>query len=133
MLAASAVWGATASAKEESGFGGEQIAGFAINTAIQAGDAVEAQEDERRAQAELVRDIFGNPFRPVIFLPLWPTDTVVSLAKQMYDSREFSALPILADALQDAGCDSDDVLTHCRAPGTHVRGCWVVDQVLGKE
>jgi hypothetical protein len=51
----------------------------------------------------------------------------------MYDDREFSAMPILADALQDAGCDDEDVLTHCRDTSlAHVRGCWVVDLVLGK-
>ena len=84
-------------------------------------------------QADLVRCVFGNPFRPVTFLPDWRTDTAVSLARQMYDSRDFGAMPILADALQDAGCDNDDVLNHCRdANQTHVRGCWVVDLVLGK-
>ncbi|VTU00166.1 Uncharacterized protein (Fragment) OS=uncultured bacterium PE=4 SV=1 [Gemmataceae bacterium] len=83
--------------------------------------------------ATLIRDIFGNPFRPVAFDPEWRTSTVVALAQQMYDTRDFSAMPILADALQDAGCDSDDVLTHCRGTGPHVRGCWVVDAVLGKE
>jgi hypothetical protein len=52
----------------------------------------------------------------------------------MYQARDFSAMPILADALQDAGCDNDDVLTHCRDTAQpHVRGCWVVDLVLGKE
>jgi hypothetical protein len=80
-----------------------------------------------------LRDIFGNPFRPVAFSPEWRTDTVVTLARTMYESREFGAMPILADALQDAGCDNDDILNHCREPGTHVRGCWVVDLVLGKE
>ena len=80
----------------------------------------------------VVRDIFGNPFRLVAFSPAWRTDTAMSLARQMYESREFSAMPILADALQDAGCDND-VLAHCRGPGPHVRGCWVVDRVLGKE
>ena len=54
-------------------------------------------------------------------------------AQQMYESRDFSAMPILADALQDAGCDNADILDHCRGPGPHVRGCWVVDLVLGKE
>jgi hypothetical protein len=81
----------------------------------------------------LLRDIFGNPFRPVTFSPSWRTDTAVALARQMYESRDFSAMPILADALQDAGCDSDDILNHCRGPESHVRGCWVVDLVLGKE
>ena len=51
----------------------------------------------------------------------------------MYESHDFSAMPILADALQDAGCDNDDILAHCRNSTTHVRGCWVVDLVLGKE
>jgi hypothetical protein len=83
---------------------------------------------------DLFRDIFGNPFRPVSFSPSWQTDTAVALARQMYDSRDFGAMPILADALQDAGCDSDDILAHCRDPKqVHVRGCWVVDLVLGKE
>jgi hypothetical protein len=81
----------------------------------------------------ILRDVFGNPFRPVAFSPDWRTDTVLALARQMYDSREFSAMPILADALQDAGCDNDDILSHCRGDGPHVRGCWVVDLVLGKE
>jgi hypothetical protein len=82
----------------------------------------------------LLRDIFGNPFRPVTFSPEWRTDTAMSLARTMYDAREFSAMPILADALQDAGCDNEDILSHCR-DGTlkHVRGCWVVDHVLGKQ
>jgi hypothetical protein len=81
----------------------------------------------------LVRDIFGNPFHPVTFPSEWRTDTAVTLARQMYESRDFSAMPILADALQDAGCDNEDILNHCRQPGPHVRGCWVVDLVLGME
>jgi hypothetical protein len=81
----------------------------------------------------VIRDIFGNPFRPATFDPAWRTDTAVSLASQMYESRDFGAMPILADALQDAGCDSEDILGHCRGAGPHVRGCWVVDLVLGKE
>ena len=86
-----------------------------------------------RPDADRLRDIFGNPFRPVTFSPEWRTDTAVALARQMYESRDFSAMPILADALQDAGCDSDDILAHCRDPKqVHVRGCWVVDLVLGK-
>jgi hypothetical protein len=80
----------------------------------------------------LARDVFGNPFRPVTFSPNWRTDTTVSLARQMYEAREFSAMPILADSLQDAGCDDEAILAHCRGDGPHVRGCWVVDLVLGK-
>lgn len=72
-------------------------------------------------------------FRPVTFSPEWRTGTALTLAQQMYDAREFSAMPILADALQDAGCDCAAILDHCRGPGPHVRGGWVVDLVLGKE
>jgi hypothetical protein len=90
-------------------------------------------DKEQAAQSALVRDIFGNPFHPVTFSWEWRTNTALSLARQMYDSREFGAMPVLADALQDAGCDCDDILDHCRGPGPHVRGCWVVDLVLGKE
>ena len=87
----------------------------------------------KQYQPPLIRDVIGNPYHPVTFSPAWRTDTAVSLATQMYDARDFSAMPILADALQDAGCDSDDLLNHCRGEGPHVRGCWVVDLVLGKE
>jgi hypothetical protein len=88
---------------------------------------------EAAAQANILRDIFGNPFRPVDFSASRRTDTVVTLARQMYESREFGAMPVLADALQDAECGNEDVLSHCRSGGVHVRGCWVVDLVLGKE
>ncbi|MBA4191676.1 MAG: hypothetical protein C0467_27160 [Planctomycetaceae bacterium] len=92
------------------------------------------QEDYKHYGLPPLRDIFGNPFRPVSFDPCWRTSTAVSLAQGMYDSRDFSAMPILADALQDAGCEHADILTHCRdEKQVHVRGCWVVDLVLGKE
>jgi hypothetical protein len=82
---------------------------------------------------DVLHDIFGNPFRPVTFSPSWRTNTAVVLAQQMYESRDFSAMPILADALQDAGCANETVLRHCRDTSlVHVRGCWVVDEVLGK-
>lgn len=82
--------------------------------------------------ASSARDIFGNPFRPVAFSQKWRSDTAVSLATGIYADRAFDRLPILADALEEAGCDHPDILTHCRGPGPHVRGCWVVDAVLGK-
>ncbi|MBM3983945.1 MAG: hypothetical protein FJ304_27485 [Planctomycetes bacterium] len=81
----------------------------------------------------MILDTLGNPFRPVAFSSDWRTDTAIALARTMYDAREFGAMPILADALQDAGCDNDDILNHCRGTGPHVRGCWVCDLVLGKE
>jgi hypothetical protein len=80
----------------------------------------------------LLRCIAGNPFRPVTVNREWFTSTVVDLARGIYNERAFDRLPILADALQDASCDNDDILTHCRGPGPHARGCWVVDLVLGK-
>ncbi|WP_232068401.1 hypothetical protein [Gemmata obscuriglobus] len=83
--------------------------------------------------ATILREVLGNPFHPVDLDPEWRTQKVLAFARQMYESREFCTMPILADALQDAGCDSDDILDHCRGPGPHVRGCWVVDLVLGKE
>jgi hypothetical protein len=94
---------------------------------------IEIDPKEGRHQAQILRDIFGNPFRPAVFQPAWRTSTAVAIAQQMYDTRDFTAMPILADALQDAGCDNDNVLSHCReATGVHVRGCWVVDLVLSK-
>jgi hypothetical protein len=86
----------------------------------------------RDAQCQIVRDIFGNPFHPITFDPSWLTSTVLALARQMYDSRDFSAMPILGDALMDAGCSNEPILEHCRGPGPHVRGCWVCDLCLNK-
>jgi hypothetical protein len=78
------------------------------------------------------REIAGPMVTPT-FSRSWRTSTVLSLAQQMYESRDFGAMPILADALQDAGCDNEDILNHCRdTNATHVRGCWVIDGVLGK-
>ncbi len=84
------------------------------------------------AIADLIRDIHGNPFRPVTFAPEWRTSTVTAIAETIYADRTFGNLPVLADALEDAGCDHADILSHCRGSGPHVRGCWVVDLVLGK-
>ncbi|MBN9517067.1 hypothetical protein J0H58_00885 [bacterium] len=87
---------------------------------------------EKRIQADVLRDIFGNPFRPLAFDPAWRTTAVVGVGMGMYEGRDFSPMPVLADALEEAGCTAPDVLEHCRGPNTHVRGCWVVDLVLGK-
>jgi tetratricopeptide (TPR) repeat protein len=97
-----------------------------------AADAERAR-NEKIHQAALLRDIFGNPFGTVEFDPAWRTSDVVALAQQMYDSRDFSAMPVLADALQDAGCEDEDIFDHCRGSGPHYRGCWVVDLVLGRK
>ncbi|HEY1381779.1 MAG TPA: hypothetical protein VGF55_33580 [Gemmataceae bacterium] len=83
----------------------------------------------------MLRDIFGNPFRPVAVEPAWLAwnhGTVPAIARRVYDERRFEDLPILADALEDAGCTNADLLAHCRGGGPHVRGCWAVDLLLGK-
>lgn len=82
--------------------------------------------------SNLLRCVF-NPFHPITLDPSWLTSTVVSLAQQMYDSRDFSAMPILADALQDSSCDNETILTHCRGLGPHTRGCWLVDLLTNRE
>ncbi len=102
-----------------------------------------ATESQRVAeslfQADLIRDVFGNPFRPVSFDPNWVTPTVWSLAEGAYDERSLPAgtldcdrLAILADALEDAGCTDTAILSHCRGAGPHVRGCFVLDLLLGR-
>ena len=83
-------------------------------------------------QPQLLREAFGNPFRSVLVDPAWLTSTVLGLATGIYEEKSFDRMPILADALQDAGCDSEEILNHCRQPGEHVRGCWVIDTLLGK-
>lgn len=88
---------------------------------------------EHETHCDLLRCIFGNPFRPVTFAPSWRSETAVSLASGIYEERAFDRLPILADVLEEAGCDNSDVLNHLRGPSPHARGCWVVDGVLGKE
>ena len=112
---------------------GQRLLGGIQGHKIPVRDMPPEYAEELAVQAGLIHDIFGNPFRSVTFSPEWRTDTALSLARQMYESREFGAMPILADALQYAGCDHDDLLAHCRGDGPHVRGCWVVDLVLGKE
>ena len=87
---------------------------------------------ERRAQADLLRDVMGNPFRRVTVDPTWLTPGVVRLARAAYVDRAFDRMPILGDALEDAGCIDIAILAHCRDPVDHVRGCWVVDALLGK-
>jgi hypothetical protein len=91
-----------------------------------------ARAEDRAARSRTLRDIFGNPFRPVALDASCLTPTVTALASAIYDDRAFERLPILADALEEAGCDHAEVLNHCRREGIHARGCWVVDLLLGK-
>lgn len=92
----------------------------------------QVMQEERVAQVHLLRDLIGNPFRPSSADPSWITNDVVALAQALYEERAFDRLPILADALEEAGCDNQDILSHCRQLGDHVRGCWAVDLLLGK-
>jgi hypothetical protein len=92
------------------------------------------QASERHSQAALLRDIFGPlPFRAVPMNTSWPTPDVVALAQSMYDSRDFSQMQALTELLEVAGCGDREILGHCRGAGDHVRGCWLLDLLLGKE
>jgi hypothetical protein len=92
---------------------------------------------ECAAQCDFLRDIFGpSPFRRVTVDPswlLWNGGTIARLAEAIYEDRAYDRLPILADALEEAGCTDADILGHCRGGGNHVRGCWPVDLLLRKE
>jgi hypothetical protein len=111
-----------------------------IHESLLSALAPEPHPDRERLRGEwevrfaaVLREIAGDPFALVNFDPNWRTWTAVKLARLMHEAHKFSLMPILADALQDAGCDNDDILNHCRDPNAaHVRGCWVVDLVLGK-
>src|SRR5262249_51261794 len=89
------------------------------------------EKRERGIQCRLLHEIFGRfPFLPVPLNPAWlawSDGTVVRLAQGIYEERAYDRLPILADALEEAGCTDPDMLGHCRQPGEHVRGCWPVD------
>ncbi len=99
-------------------------------------EAESAMSTERLAQASLIRDIFGNPFHSRFPLPSamlgWNDRTVPRIAEGIYADRAFDRMPILHDALLDAGCNDEALLSHCRNPDGHVRGCWALDAILGK-
>jgi hypothetical protein len=102
------------------------------------GTETQRRENERRWEAcmkrhvALLRDVFGNPFRPVSFEPAWRTSQARALAQTAIEDRHFEDLPLLADALEEAGCADEAILSHLRGPGPHARGCWVVDLVLNR-
>jgi hypothetical protein len=108
-----------------------KAAGADLGAAWEAGRAAGL-----RRQVELLRDIAGNPFRPSSLDPAWLRwrgGLIARMAEQMYQDRDFRDLPILADALEEAGCADEGLLSHCRRPGEHARGCWALDLVLGRE
>ena len=100
--------------------------------------ALAAKAAERASQADLLRCVFGNPFRPVTLSPACRSPQVEALAQAAYEQRELPSghlepgrLAVLADALEDAGCSDSSLLDHLRGPGPHVRGCWALDLLLG--
>lgn len=107
--------------------------------ALQSDDPAEFQRSASRmtgCQADLLRCIVRSPFYPWTINPTWlgrKDCTIARLGQAVYDEGAFDRLPLLADALEEAGCDDADLLAHCRQPGPHVRGCWVVDLILHKE
>jgi hypothetical protein len=116
---------------------------WAIEAAEHLAQASRRPDQEKAAQVQLVYDLFGNPFRRARIGRGWLTwhdATVPKLAQTAYDERDLTSghldskrLAILADALEEAGCSSEDILAHLRGPGPHVRGCWVIDLVMRKE
>ncbi len=102
--------------------------------------ARQAAPDDPGRECELLREVFGNPFRPVSVAPAWQTAAALELARAAYAERHLPSghldsarLAILADALEEAGCEDEAVLSHLRSSGPHVRGCWALDLILGKE
>lgn len=103
-----------------------------VGWVIRAADALN-EKHVAGSSCTLIRCIFGPlPFRPVTLNPAWLTPAVTMLSQAIYDERAFDHLPILADALSESGCDNQDILSHCRKPGEHVKGCWVLDLLLGR-
>jgi hypothetical protein len=88
---------------------------------------------EGEACRTLLRDVFGNPFRPPAIDPnwlAWHEGVVARMARDLHDRRCFGEMPVLGDALEDAGCTDEVILSHCRAGGLHARGCWLLDLIL---
>jgi hypothetical protein len=136
---ASAVYYATAADAWEGAYKARQLAAEALFWRAGGFDSPDWQgvePAERRAQAELLRDIFGwLPFRLVPISPAWLAwdgGTVAKLAAAAYEERSFDRLAVLADALEEAGCADSELLGHLRGPGPHARGCWALDLLLGK-
>jgi hypothetical protein len=106
------------------------------NMGFSAGTATGQPEAEWQVHAVLLHDVIGNPFHPSPPLPAavltWNDGTVRRIAEGIYEEKAFDRLPILADALLDAGCNDEQLIQHCRSPGPHIRGCWALDLILGK-
>jgi hypothetical protein len=102
-------------------------------TGVASNALLGSPDDELLAQAKLLREIFGDHLQHFAVDPKWLTPGVLKLTQTIYDERALDQVPRLAEELEKAGCSNDEVLGHCRGTGAHVRGCWVVDLLLGKE
>jgi hypothetical protein len=140
-----------ADASWEAAFQQAWIRGDNLPEAVHAADATAAAKwlpmreaartEEQQFQSHLLHDLFGFLlFRPVSLDSAWRTPAVLSLSEAAYEERTLPAgtldpdrLAVLADALEDAGCTDEQILVHLREPSPHVRGCWVVDAILGKD
>jgi hypothetical protein len=113
---------------------GRLLANRSLNGTDDSDEWMSRLRTERRAQAGLLRDIFGHLFHegPLYLADVVAHEGVLPLARSIYAERSFSEMPILADALEEAGCTDEVLLEHCREPGEHVRGCWVMDAILGR-
>jgi hypothetical protein len=109
-------------------FAAGHVWGAPINDALAA-----VTMKEKQAQSDLLRDIIGNPFHLVTIDCLLLNPAVVQFAQSIYKNGSFGQMLLLADTLEVAGCTNTEVIEHCRGPGPHVRGCWVLDLLLGKE
>jgi hypothetical protein len=89
--------------------------------------------DCESAVCNLIREIFTNPFRPEVFDPTWLTPTVVVFAQAIHNGSDYDQMPMLGDALEEAGCSSPGIVDHCRGKSKHVRGCWVVNALIAPD
>jgi len=130
-VGASGEWAAEFAAVPDAWSAAQHASNFAY---VAAGDPLSEPGPEKAAQADLARCIFGPlPFRSVAIEASWRTVTVACLAQDICREKAFDRLPILADALEDAGCSEEALLSHCRGQGPHVRGCWGIDLLLGRK
>jgi hypothetical protein len=111
-------------------FGMDADVGFFIND--QAATVAAAIKHFRVPPSHWLHDIFGNPFRPVPMNPSWRKSPIPEIAHSIYEESRFEGMPILADALEDAGCTNEQILAHCREHQPHARGCFVLDLLMGR-
>jgi hypothetical protein len=122
-------------ASPDAWFGARNVRAFVVDAVRSAAGPAERAFEWQR-QSDLLRCIFGNPFSTSTVIPAWLAwdgGSVVGFAQVIYDERTFERLPVLGDMLEDAGCDNEALLAHCRSRRPHALGCWALDLLLGKE